>query len=108
MRRILRLEFSFERDTAFVRKFDGIAEQIQKHLPHPLVIQIQQRKIAGINQPENQIFFLRLLHENRLHFGTQGGKIHFFRNDSDLSRLNLGKIQDIIDQTKESRSRKMD
>lgn len=46
MRRILRLEFSFERDTAFVRKFDGIAEQIQKHLPHPLVIQIQQRKIA--------------------------------------------------------------
>ena len=33
MRLIRRLKFRFERNTAFVRKFDGIVEQIQKHLP---------------------------------------------------------------------------
>jgi len=95
-------------DGAMVRELVGVAHEIEQRLPQPHLVGMQ-RPDRAIRFDSDLIGVLRCQWFDRLHHvGDQRRKRECFELQLHSPRLDLGEVQDVIDQRKEMSARAED
>ena len=94
--------FDGQTHAAVMGKFDGIAQQIEQHLPQPARVGVDhggQARSACFG--ERQPLFGEAWTERRAHFIQQLPQREFAVAQRQLARFDLGKIEHLVDQGKQ-------
>ena len=94
---------------ASVGELDGVANQIQQHLAQAIRINrnhLRQAWIALQLQPQRLGLGLRSEHRQGVLY--EGGHVDSTRREDHLARLQLGEVQDIVDDGQQRRTRTLD
>ncbi len=106
--RLRLLKIDGKGDRSVVREVHRVSDEIEQHLTETLDVDVEQRQFLGKFQTQNGIPFRRTDGENRQNFPAQFRQIRLFQQKIELSGLQFGKVQNIIDQIQQRSPGDMD
>jgi hypothetical protein len=91
-----------ERDLALVGKLDGVADEVEKNLPHARGVAQECRRNMGLDEGKEIDFLAPRRHGQEVdHFIDAGGQGKRFLLEFDLPGLDLREVENLVDQSEQ-------